>query len=52
MCIRDSYIPLDEAANKVGTDIIRWGFATSSLGTNMRFSYNILEDIRLSLIHI
>ena len=43
---KGNYIPLDEAANKVGTDIIRWGFATSSLGTNMRFSYNILEDIR------
>lgn len=41
-----NYIPLDEAADKVGTDIIRWNFVTSSVGANMRFGFNILEDVR------
>jgi isoleucyl-tRNA synthetase len=43
---KGNYIPLDEAADRVGTDIIRWNFAISSTGGNMRFSYNILEDVR------
>ena len=41
-----NYIQLDDAANEVGTDIIRWNFATASIGANMRFSFNILEDSR------
>jgi isoleucyl-tRNA synthetase len=43
---KGNYIPFDEAADKVGTDIIRWNFATSSIGGNMRFSFGILEDVR------
>ena len=43
---KGNYIPFDEAADKVGTDIIRWNFATASMGGNMRFSYTILEDVR------
>jgi len=41
-----NYIPLDEAADKVGTDLIRWNFLTSSVGGNIRFGFSILDDVR------
>ncbi len=41
-----NYIPLDEAADKVGTDLIRWNFLTSSVGANIRFGFKILDDVR------
>jgi isoleucyl-tRNA synthetase len=41
-----NYIPLDEASDKVGTDIIRWNFLTASVGANIRFGFSILDDVR------
>ena len=41
-----NYIPFDEAADKVGTDLIRWNFVTSSVGGNIRFGFGILDDVR------
>jgi isoleucyl-tRNA synthetase len=41
-----NYIPLDEASDKVGTDLIRWNFLTSSIGANIRFGFSILDDVR------
>jgi isoleucyl-tRNA synthetase len=41
-----NYIPLDEAADKVGTDLIRWNFLTASVGANIRFGFSILDDVR------
>lgn len=41
-----NYIPFDEAADKVGTDLIRWNFVTSSVGANIRFGFGILDDVR------
>jgi isoleucyl-tRNA synthetase len=41
-----NYIPLDEAADKVGTDLIRWNFLTASVGANIRFGFKTLDDVR------
>jgi isoleucyl-tRNA synthetase len=41
-----NYIPLDEASDKVGTDLIRWNFLTASVGANIRFGFSILDDVR------
>lgn len=43
---KPNYIKFDDAADKVGSDIIRWNFATSSIGANSRFGWNILDDVR------
>ena len=43
---KPNYIKFDDAADKVGSDIIRWNFATSSIGANSRFGWNILDDER------
>jgi len=42
-----NYIPLDEASDKVGTDLIRWNFLTAAVGANIRFGFSILDDIPL-----
>jgi len=41
-----NYIPLEEASDKVGTDLIRWNFLTASVGANIRFGFSILDDVR------
>ena len=41
-----NYIPLDEASDRVGTDLIRWNFLTSSVGGNIRFGFSILDAVR------
>ncbi|MDD4381914.1 MAG: isoleucine--tRNA ligase [Candidatus Dojkabacteria bacterium] len=43
---KPNYIKFDDAADKVGSDIIRWNFATSSIGANSRFGWAILDDVR------
>ncbi len=43
---KPTYIKFDEAAEKVGSDILRWNYVTSSVGANIRFSWNGLEDVR------
>lgn len=43
---KPNYIKFDEAASKIGSDIIRWNYAGASVGANMRFGWPILEDVR------
>ncbi|MGI5898167.1 MAG: isoleucine--tRNA ligase [Candidatus Dojkabacteria bacterium] len=43
---KPNYIKFDDAADKVGADIIRWNYAGASVGANMRFGWSILEDVR------
>ncbi len=43
---KPNYVEFNAAADKVGTDMIRWNFATASTGANMRFGWPILEDVR------
>lgn len=43
---KQNYIKFDEAADKVGSDVIRWNFATSSIGANIRFGWSIIDDVR------
>lgn len=39
-------IDFDDAANKEGSDLIRWAYASASVGANLRFGWNIIEDVR------
>ncbi|MDD3661569.1 MAG: class I tRNA ligase family protein, partial [Candidatus Dojkabacteria bacterium] len=41
-----NYIPFDEAAEKAGSDVIRWVYVTQSPGTNLRFGWSVTEDVR------
>ena len=43
---KPNYIKFDDAANKVGADLIRWNYAGASVGANMRFGWTIIEDVR------
>jgi isoleucyl-tRNA synthetase len=43
---KPNYVEFNMAADKVGTDLIRWNFSTSSLGANMKFGWPTLEDVR------
>jgi isoleucyl-tRNA synthetase len=43
-----NYVKFDDAANKIGSDIIRWNFVTAPIGANMRFGWSTLEDVRRS----
>lgn len=43
---KKNYIPFDEAADKVGSDLIRWNFALSPFGKNSRFGWNLIEESR------
>ncbi|KKR05992.1 MAG: Isoleucyl-tRNA synthetase [candidate division WS6 bacterium GW2011_GWF2_39_15] len=43
---KKNYIPFDEAADKVGSDLIRWNFALSPYGKNVRFGWSVIEDAR------
>ncbi len=43
---KPNYIKFDDAADKIGADIIRWNYAGASVGSNMRFGWSILEDVR------
>jgi len=39
-------IKFDEAADKAGSDILRWNYVTASVGGNMRFGWSILDDVK------
>jgi len=41
-----NYIPFDDAANKTGSDVIRWVYSTQSVGTNLRFGWKIADEAR------
>lgn len=43
---KPNYVKYDEAADKVGSDILRWNYASASVGANMRFGWSTLEDVR------
>lgn len=43
---KPNYVKFDDAADKVGSDILRWNFTSASLGANMRFGWPTLEDVR------
>lgn len=43
---KPNYIKFDDAANKVGSDLIRWNYAGASVGANMRFGWSVLEDTK------
>jgi len=43
---KPNYVEFNYAADKVGTDLIRWNFTTASLGGNMKFGWPTLEDVR------
>jgi isoleucyl-tRNA synthetase len=43
---KPNYVKFDNAADRVGSDIIRWNFVTASVGANMRFGWPTLEDVR------
>lgn len=40
----------DEAAEKIGVDVMRWLYATHNPVTNLNFGYNIAREIRKQLI--
>ena len=39
-------IKFDEAADKAGSDILRWNYVTASIGGNMRFGWPTLDDVK------
>jgi len=39
-------IKFDEAADKAGSDIVRWNYVTASVGGNIRFGWSILDDVK------
>lgn len=43
---KPNYVKFDDAADKVGSDILRWNYSTASVGANMRFGWSTLEDVR------
>lgn len=43
---KPNYIPFDQAADKGGSDLIRWNFAVSPITKNVRFGWNILDDVK------
>jgi isoleucyl-tRNA synthetase len=43
---KPNYIPFDEAADKGGSDLIRWNFAVSPITKNVRFGWNTLDDVK------
>jgi len=43
---KKNYIPFDEAADKVGSDLIRWNFSQSPYGKNVKFGWNVIEDAK------
>lgn len=45
-----NYIPFDEAANKIGSDVIRWLYSTQSVGGNVRFGWNIADEARRKFV--
>ncbi len=43
---KPNYVKFDDAADKMGSDILRWNYASASIGGNMRFGWPTLEDVR------
>lgn len=43
---KSNNIKFDEAADKAGSDILRWNYVTASVGGNMRFGWPILDDVK------
>jgi len=41
-----NYVPFDDAAEKAGSDVIRWMYALQSVGTNIRFGWKTTEEVR------
>ncbi|MCL2321673.1 MAG: class I tRNA ligase family protein, partial [Oscillospiraceae bacterium] len=44
-------IPFDEAAEKMGSDAIRYLFASASMANDVRFGYGLLEEVRRKLLN-
>ncbi len=44
----DNNIPLDEAAEKMGSDVVRWIYATQSTPSKVRIGYSIADDVKRS----
>ena len=45
---KPNYVKFDDAADRVGSDIIRWNFVTAPTGGNMRFGWPTLDEVRRS----
>ncbi len=43
-------IPFDEAAEKIGADIMRWMYAGQNFRSNLKFGYGPAEDVRRKII--
>lgn len=43
---KPNYVKYEEAADKVGSDVLRWNYASASVGANMRFGWSTMEDVR------
>lgn len=43
-------IPFDEAASKMGADIMRWMYAGANIRTNLKFGYGPAEDVRRKIL--
>lgn len=43
---KKNYIPFDEAAEKIGSDVVRWLYVTSSVGSNIRMGLNTADESR------
>jgi isoleucyl-tRNA synthetase len=47
---KKNFIPFDEAANKAGSDIIRWTFTKAPLGRNIIFGWTPMEATKRQFI--
>ncbi len=43
---KPNYIPFDDAADKIGSDVVRWLYLTQSVGTNVKFGWNVADETR------
>ncbi len=43
---KPNYVNLDDASDKMGSDVLRWNYSTASVGANIRFGWPTLEDVR------
>jgi isoleucyl-tRNA synthetase len=43
---KPNYIPFDQAADKIGSDVVRWLYLTQSVGTNVKFGWNTADETR------
>lgn len=43
-------IPFDQAAEKMGADIMRWMYAAQNVRSNLRFGYKVAEEVRRKIL--